>query len=66
MKQFLEQDLEEGLLTESECRNLLEVYLVSFVNFIKVLDDCLVKGKRLKRAGSIRPRIEIQSRLSPC
>ena len=42
---YLEQDMEEGVLTESEAKMMMDVHLISFVNFIKLLDDIVNHGK---------------------
>jgi hypothetical protein len=47
LEEYLEEDLEEGLVNESELTLMLEVHIASFTNFIKVLDDVVVKGKHL-------------------
>lgn len=52
-EEYLENDLSEGLITASELEMMFEVSLISFVNFIKILDDILVKGKKLNRIDEI-------------
>ena len=47
LEEYLEQDLEEGLVNEQELTLMLEVHIASFINFIKILDDLVVKGKQL-------------------
>ncbi len=46
---YLEQDVEEGLLSVQEIESMIEVHLISFVNFLKLLDDLLHKGKDVKQ-----------------
>lgn len=36
-----EMDIEEGLITEAEAALMIEVHLISFVNFVKLLDEIL-------------------------
>jgi len=42
---YVEEDLEDGFTNETELTLKFEVSLISFVNFIKLLDDILNKGK---------------------
>jgi hypothetical protein len=50
---YLEQDIEEGLLSPQEIESMIEVHLVSFVNFLKLLDDLLHKGKDIKQMDKL-------------
>jgi hypothetical protein len=50
---YLEQDVEDGLIAESELGLMFEVNIVSFLNFLKTLDDVLVKGKHLNKIDQI-------------
>ena len=50
---YLEEDIEEGTLSESDVEAMLEHYLTGFVTFIKALDDIVVKRKRFKSVDKI-------------
>ncbi|MCP4049365.1 MAG: hypothetical protein GY730_01475 [bacterium] len=46
-EEFMEEDLMHGCVSKSEIDLMIEVNLVSFVNFIKLMDEMLFKGKKL-------------------
>ncbi len=50
---YVEQDMEEGLINENELHLLMDVNMLSFVNFIKLMDDIVVKGKRLDKINTL-------------
>ncbi len=47
-EEFLEQDLEEALISESDVESVFELQLSSFSNFIRVLDDVIIHGKNIQ------------------
>lgn len=49
----LEQDQEKEM-SESEFSLIVETYLVSFVNFLKAVDDVVVKGKKINKLDQIQ------------
>jgi hypothetical protein len=54
-----EDDDEDGLsseaaMSESEFSLIVETYLVSFVNFLKAVDDVVVKGKKINKLDQIQ------------
>lgn len=51
---YLDQDVEDGLITSSELSLLVEGNFLGFINFIKLLDDVIVHGKR-PNLGSFEP-----------
>lgn len=54
---YIEQDIQEGLISPSDVEHMLGTYLVSFINFIKLIDDLLHKGKDLKNITRMTPTI---------
>ncbi len=46
-EEFFNKDFTENFIPESEVELMLEVNLVSYINFIKILDEILIKGKKL-------------------
>ncbi len=50
---FLENDIDEALMTEQELELLFEVNIVSFLNFIKIMNDVLVKGIKLDKIDQV-------------
>ena len=43
-------------MSESEFSLIVETYLVSFVNFLKAVDDVVVKGKKINKLDQIHQR----------
>ncbi|MFT5170965.1 MAG: hypothetical protein ACI9BD_000737 [Candidatus Marinamargulisbacteria bacterium] len=52
LNHFFEEEMEDGSMSESEFSMMIEVNLVSFVNFVKILDD-VIKGKKLSKLEHI-------------
>jgi len=52
-KDFFNNELAGAFISDSEIELMLEVNLVSFTNFIKLLDEILVKGKSLSAVEHI-------------
>ncbi len=44
---YLEEDLKEGLVSETEISLMVEVYLLGFLNILKRLDEILVKSPKV-------------------
>ncbi|MSR88740.1 MAG: hypothetical protein EXS67_03690 [Candidatus Margulisbacteria bacterium] len=49
----IEEDLEEGFMTENEARVLVEEKISGFIAFLKLLDALLVKGIRVSQMGQL-------------
>ena len=52
-EEYLENDLEEGLINVSDIEAMIDTYLTSFRNSIKLLDDVIVHGQPLNKINQV-------------
>ena len=52
-EEYLENDLEEGLIKVSDIEAMIDTYLTSFRNSIKVLDDVIVHNQPLNKINQV-------------
>tara|TARA_B100001029_G_C14791391_1_gene302025 strand:+ start:41 stop:643 length:603 start_codon:yes stop_codon:yes gene_type:complete len=53
LEEYLEQDLEEGLINVSDIESMIDNYLTSFIHSIKLLDDVIVHQQPLKKIDQV-------------
>ena len=51
--EYFDQEFYDDTDHQIEMARLIEIYLVSFVNFIQLLDDVLIKGKQISKIQNI-------------
>ena len=53
LEEYLEQDLEEGMINNSDIESMVDTYLTGFINSIKLLDDVIVHNQPLNKIDQV-------------
>jgi hypothetical protein len=53
LEEYLEQDLEDGMVNVSDLESMIDTYLTSFIHSIKLLDDVIVHNQPLNKIDQV-------------
>jgi len=53
VEEFLEKDMEDDLISEKDLESIFDLHILSFSNFLKVLDEVVIKGNNIQSVNKI-------------